>query len=62
MALIIANWTILILPLAFAIFVILRMPKEEQMMIDKFGERFKSYMNKTGMIIPKINFKNRRTE
>lgn len=54
LALIISNWTTIFLPLAFALFIILRMPKEEQMMIDKFGEEYESYMKKTGRIIPKF--------
>ncbi len=52
LALIISNWTTIFLPLAFALYVILRLPKEEMMMIDKFGGEYKSYMNRTGRIIP----------
>lgn len=45
----IAGWSHLIsfLPLYF-----LRVPREEQMMRDQFGEEYQSYMNRTGRIIP----------
>jgi protein-S-isoprenylcysteine O-methyltransferase Ste14 len=31
-----------------------RVPKEEQMMIDQFGEEYREYMKQTGCIFPKI--------
>lgn len=33
---------------------ILRVPREERMMLDRFGEEYKNYMEKTGRIIPKL--------
>jgi protein-S-isoprenylcysteine O-methyltransferase Ste14 len=31
----------------------LRIPKEERMMIDRFGEQYKAYMRRTGRLLPK---------
>jgi len=33
---------------------VVRVPDEEKMMIDEFGEQYKQYMKETGRIIPKI--------
>jgi protein-S-isoprenylcysteine O-methyltransferase Ste14 len=33
---------------------ILRIPKEEQMMIETFGEEYKAYMQRTGRFFPKL--------
>jgi hypothetical protein len=31
----------------------LRIPKEEQMMIEDFGEEYQTYMQRTGSLLPK---------
>jgi protein-S-isoprenylcysteine O-methyltransferase Ste14 len=33
---------------------LLRVGKEEAMLIDQFGDEYRSYLNRTGRIIPKI--------
>jgi hypothetical protein len=30
----------------------LRIPKEERMMLDKFGEEYRAYMKRTGRLLP----------
>jgi protein-S-isoprenylcysteine O-methyltransferase Ste14 len=40
---------------AFALLYFLRVPKEEQMMLQEFGEQYQQYVFKTGRIIPKRN-------
>lgn len=40
--------------LVFIPFYLLRVQAEEQMMIDRFGEQYKTYMTKTGRVIPKL--------
>jgi len=45
----IAGWSHLV---SFCLLYFLRVPHEEQMMLDQFGEEYQSYMNKTGRIIP----------
>lgn len=47
----IAGWSHLV---SFIPLYILRVPREEQMMLDEFGEEYQSYMNKTGRVIPRL--------
>jgi protein-S-isoprenylcysteine O-methyltransferase Ste14 len=54
-ALLLANWIAgpaVIISFAFMYF--LRVNKEEEMMIQQFGDSYKEYMTKTGRIIPKL--------
>ena len=55
--LLLTNW---IAGFAFLVFFIplyfLRVPREEQMMLEHFGEEYRSYMNRTGRIIPPFLF------
>ena len=55
--LLLKNW---IAGLTFLVFFIplyfLRVPREEQMMLEYFGEEYHSYMNRTGRIIPHFLF------
>ncbi|BCU80856.1 farnesyl cysteine carboxyl-methyltransferase [Polycladomyces abyssicola] len=39
--------------LSLMIMYFLRVPREEQMMLDQFGEEYQSYMSRTGRIIPR---------
>jgi protein-S-isoprenylcysteine O-methyltransferase Ste14 len=32
-----------------------RVPHEEQMMIDQFGEEYQAYMQRTGRILPRLS-------
>ena len=41
--------------ITFGLLYFLRVPREERMMIDEFGEEYLAYMKKTGRIIPPIN-------
>lgn len=47
----IAGWASLIL---FSPMYVLRVPREEQMMLEQFGEAYRAYMNQTGRIIPRL--------
>ena len=53
-ALVTANWVFF----GFALLVItglfLRVPKEEQMMLEEFGDQYRSYMDHTGRFLPKV--------
>ena len=40
--------------LAWGVLYFLRVKKEEEMMIEEFGEEYKEYMKKTGRLFPKI--------
>ena len=49
-----ANWfTFLMLLLAFIVIAI-RTPIEEQRLIDRFGEEYVAYMQRTGRFLPRI--------
>jgi protein-S-isoprenylcysteine O-methyltransferase Ste14 len=38
----------------FTLFYFLRVPAEEKMMLDTFGDEYREYMQKTGKVIPKL--------
>ncbi len=40
--------------LSFAPLYFLRVPREEQMMLDRFGDRYRSYMRQTGAVMPRF--------
>jgi len=53
--LLLPNWLTLIASwLSFALLYFIRIPAEEEMMIDQFGEKYIEYMKATGRIFPKI--------
>lgn len=47
----IAGWAGLVLFLPMYIF---RVPREEQMMLEQFGEAYREYMNRTGRVVPRL--------
>jgi protein-S-isoprenylcysteine O-methyltransferase Ste14 len=54
LALLSANWIfVAVAVLASAMFVA-RVPREEQMMIDQFGDEYRDYMNRTGRLFPRF--------
>ena len=51
--LILANWIVGIMGvLTWSILYFIRLPEEEKMMIEEFGQKYKDYMKKTKKIIP----------
>jgi protein-S-isoprenylcysteine O-methyltransferase Ste14 len=52
-ALVTANWFFVALLVVSIVVLALRIPKEEQMMIEDFGEEYKAYMHRTGSLFPK---------
>ena len=49
------NWLVLVFGVAaWALLYYLRVPKEEEMLINKFGDEYREYMKTTGRVIPKI--------
>jgi protein-S-isoprenylcysteine O-methyltransferase Ste14 len=40
--------------LVFLPFYFLRVPKEEQMMLDTFGQEYQEYIQRTGRVLPKL--------
>jgi protein-S-isoprenylcysteine O-methyltransferase Ste14 len=53
LALVTANWVFVVLVVAIIAGLFARVPKEEQMMIEEFGEEYKAYKQKTGRFFPK---------
>jgi len=53
--LLLANWLVgwAFLVLSIPLY-LMRIPKEERMMIEHFGEQYRSYMSRTGRLIPRI--------
>ncbi len=47
----VAGWAGLAL---FAPLYVLRVPREERMMLDRFGEEYRAYMDRTGRVVPRI--------
>ncbi len=53
--LILDNWIVMVYGLiAWGTLYFLRVGKEEEMMIEEFGDEYKEYMKKTGRLIPKF--------
>ena len=46
-----AGWTVVV---AFGAMYFVRVPIEEQMMLDQFGQQYQAYMEKSGRIVPKV--------
>jgi len=54
-ALLLQNWIAGLSMLVFFLpFYRVRVPNEEKMMLEHFGEQYREYMNKTGRVIPKF--------
>jgi len=52
-ALITANWVLIAFLGVSIVDLVIRIPKEEQMMIEEFGDEYKAYMQKTGRLFPR---------
>lgn len=53
-ALLAANWFIAVSALAVLVLLALRTPKEEQRLIDRFGDDYRNYMAATGRFFPRF--------
>jgi protein-S-isoprenylcysteine O-methyltransferase Ste14 len=49
-----ANWLIGVSSVAVLAFLAVRTPKEEQMLIERFGQEYRDYMARTGRFIPRL--------
>jgi protein-S-isoprenylcysteine O-methyltransferase Ste14 len=57
-ALLLHNWIYgLSYLVSFVPMYLMRVPQEEQMMLDAFGEQYREYMSSTGQVIPKFSQK-----
>jgi len=53
--LITANWFLIAFLVVSIVDLALRIPKEEQMMVEEYGDEYIAYMQKTGRLLPKLN-------
>ena len=50
-----ANWVLAFIPVTcFAVMAFSRMPKEERILTELFGEKYTAYMQRTGRLLPRI--------
>lgn len=55
-----SNWFLGLIGIGFQLFIMyVRTPLEEKMLIEHFGEAYRSYMRKTGAYFPKVRIKTR---
>jgi protein-S-isoprenylcysteine O-methyltransferase Ste14 len=48
-----ANWIPIILSVGVATILVARVPREEKMMIEQFGDEYREYLGRTGRFLPK---------
>ncbi len=54
---VLSNWAVEIIGIVtWSILYFIRLPDEEKIMIEEFGQEYEDYMKKTGRILPKIKF------
>lgn len=51
-----ANWFIALTTLLGLVMLMVRLPKEEANLIERFGDDYRTYMKQTGRLIPRIRF------
>ncbi len=54
LAIVAANWVFLALAIVAITGLLLRVPKEEEMMLQEFGEEYRDYMRRTGKFLPRL--------
>lgn len=55
-----ANWIFLAMAVLSIAGTIRRVPYEEQMMIEAFGDEYKTYMQRTGRFIPRLGIRSEK--
>jgi protein-S-isoprenylcysteine O-methyltransferase Ste14 len=49
-----ANWFMGLASLVVLVMLLIRLPKEEEKLIEKFGDEYRAYMKRTGRLLPRI--------
>jgi protein-S-isoprenylcysteine O-methyltransferase Ste14 len=53
LGLVIANWVPILFAASVVVIFVTRVPHEEQMMLERFGDEYREYMKRTGRFLPK---------
>lgn len=53
-ALMASNWFIALATALVLVMLLIRLPKEEQKLIDRFGDQYRQYMQQTGKLLPRF--------
>jgi protein-S-isoprenylcysteine O-methyltransferase Ste14 len=53
LGLVLANWVPIVFAVWVAVILVARVPREEQMMLERFGDEYREYMKRTGRFLPK---------
>ncbi len=54
LALVAANWFMGLASLVVLAMLLIRLPKEEEKLIERFGDEYHAYMERTGRLLPRI--------
>ncbi|HEY6713422.1 MAG TPA: isoprenylcysteine carboxylmethyltransferase family protein [Rubrobacter sp.] len=54
LSLLAANWFMGLASLVVLVMLSIRLPKEEEKLIERFGDEYRSYMKRTGRLLPRI--------
>jgi protein-S-isoprenylcysteine O-methyltransferase Ste14 len=54
LALLAANWCFVLLAAAVGVGFAVRVPREERMMLEIFGDQYRAHMDNTGRFLPKV--------
>jgi protein-S-isoprenylcysteine O-methyltransferase Ste14 len=49
-----ANWFMGLASLVVLVMLLVRLPKEEEKLIERFGDEYRAYMERTGWLLPRI--------
>ena len=54
LSLLAANWFMALASLSVLTMLLIRLPKEEEKLIERFGDEYREYMKRTGRLLPRF--------
>ena len=54
LSLLAANWFMGLASVAVLVMLLVRLPKEEARLIDRFGDEYRAYTERTGCLLPRL--------